>query len=716
MNSVSAEALHGGSRPAWRLASFVMILSSAAPGVAQGELVQDTEAAEEIVVTGTREQGYRATVAPQVNKSDTPLQQTPFSVQVVTRELIEDRGVTTLGEALRYVPGLSPQVGFGASNDRFTIRGFTVPFNYKNGFRRGGFATNDQLANIEQIEILKGPASALYGRAETGGVVNIVTKRPARTVFLDLTGEYGSFEALRLTADANLPLSDTLGARLNASYDDRESYRDFVFSREWLVAPVVRWHATPSTSFTVEGEYADRHAFFDRGFGNNPIFLRAPRDRQFGNKDARQDREAGIISAFVDHRFSDALSGRVAAAFSESSIDGLYYAYGFPAVIGATGPNPQINVRPTRTFDRQRNFTAQAELYGRFATGPVEHKLLVGAEQGHDDWDYFYRAAPAVQISFNDPVYSMPAAQGPFTTTLDGGPQSKAAAAYAQDEIALGRIRLLVGGRFDWNKTTMFDRVGGPDPALTRKESSFSPRAGLTWTPVPAVSLYASWSRSFLPQHFGRLRGGGLPTVLKGRSLEAGVKLNLLNGRVRPTLAVFDIERIGAAVSDPEDFNYVIQIGKSRTRGIELDVPAAITPRWRVIASYAHLDAEVVNDSSIAPGTRLINAPDHSASLWTTYDVPGALEGLSVGAGALYIGERTGNSNGTIKLPGYTRVDANLAYAFKAGGRPFKAQLNVLNLFDKFYYDSGGAFLPVYPGAPRTISVSLSYLVGGGRR
>lgn len=228
-------------------------LTSADSAIAQ---TIDENADSEIVVTGTREQGYRATVAPQVNKSDTPLQEIPFSVQVVTRELIEDRGVTSLGEALRYVPGLSPQVGFGAANDRFTIRGFTVPFNYKNGFRRSSFSATDQLANIEQIEILKGPASALYGRAETGGVVNVVTKRPLDEQFLDLAGEYGAFEALRLTADANLPLSEGLGLRVNASYDDRESFRDLVFSREWFVAPVLSWQPSNATTITIEGEYS----------------------------------------------------------------------------------------------------------------------------------------------------------------------------------------------------------------------------------------------------------------------------------------------------------------------------------------------------------------------------------------------------------------------------------------------------------------------------
>jgi len=694
---------------------FKIVLLAGASCIATPLAAQEVEpatGADEIVITGTREEGYRATVAPQVNKTDTPLQEIPFSVQVVTRELIEDRGIATLGEALRYAPGLSPQVGFGASNDRFTIRGFTVPFNYKNGFRRSGFSANDQLANIEQIEILKGPASALYGRAESGGVVNIVTKKPLDDRYGEFAAEYGSFEALRLTTDLSAPVSDTLGLRLNASYDDRESFRDLLFSEEFFVAPVVEWQPSDRTTLTIEGEYSERDAFFDRGFGNSPLFLEAPQDRQFGNQDARQARDGGLATVVLEHSFSDAVSARLAGSYSEVELTGLFYGFGFPAVSGADGPDPLVNVSPTDSFDRQTNFTTQAEIYGRFDTGAIGHKLLVGAEYGQDTWDYLFLRGPTVQIAFDDPVYPTPTAQGPFTPSIDGGTDADAYAIYAQDELSYGDFRILLGGRYDWSSVNNLDRVFGPDPRLEREESKFSPRAGLTWTPVSEVSLYASWSRSFVPQNFGLLEGGGLPTALEGEAFEGGAKLSLLDGRVRPTVSIFEIERTGAAVSDPDDFNFVIQIGESRTRGIEIDIPAAITPRWRLIANYTHLDAEVTNDTSIPEGTRLINAPDHSASLWTSYDIGGALEGLSLGTGVLYIGERVGNNFGSIELPDYARVDANLSYTFEIGGNPMKAQLNVLNLFDEFYYDSGGPFLPLYPGAPRTISASLSYRFG----
>lgn len=691
------------------------LLAGAALGVPAAALAQ-SEADAEIVVLGTREQGYRATVAPQTNKSDTPLKETPYSVQVVTRELIRDRGITTIGEALRYVPGFSPQVGFGASNDRFYVRGFITPYNLKNGLRRSAYAPDEQLQNVEQVEVLKGSASALYGRFEPGGVVNFVTKKPLEESFAEVSALYGSFDQLRLTGDFSVPLSETLGLRVNISHDDRDGFRDFTFSRDTFIAPVIQWKASDATSVTLEGEYARKRGYFDRGFANDPLFLEAPRERQFGEEDARYTNKGGVASLFVDHRFSDALSGRIAFGYSDFTKDSYYYAFGFPPVSRADPADPKVNRRTSLAYDRQTDLTAQAELYARFATGAVEHKALFGVEYGYDHWRFDVRNPPFgvnIPIDFDNPVYGQRAE--PSVLVADGAWNSDSTAIYAQDELKLGNWRLLVGGRYDWNELRNRDYLAGTGEGET-KRGAFSPRAGLTWTPVPALSLYGSWARSFRAQvDVGRLRDGSLPKPLIGESWEVGAKAELFGGTLTPTLALFDITRRNVAVSDPVDFDLVIQIGKSRSRGIEVEIPAVLTPQWRLLANYTYLDAKILEDSFATPGARLVNAPRHSASLWTTYDFAGSLKGASAGFGIQHIGSRAGNTDNSIVLPAYTRVDANLAYEFDAGFGPLRAQLNVLNLFDKFYYDSGGAFIPLYPGAPRTVTASLSYRFGGGR-
>jgi iron complex outermembrane receptor protein len=709
---------HARAGLARRIRSMPVLGAVALAFLPDGALAQAieerAEREDEIVVLGTREQGYRATAATQVGKSDTPIKETPYSVQVVTRELIADRGITTIGEALRYVPGFSPQVGFGATNDRFYIRGFITPYNLKNGLRRSAYAPDEQLQNIEQVEVLKGSASALYGRFEPGGVVNFVTKRPTDSAFVEAGALYGSFEQVRLTLDANAPLADTLGFRLNASYDDRGSFRDFGFARDFFVAPVIEWQPGDRTTVRLEGEYAHKRGYFDRGFANDPIFLEAPRHRQFGEPDARYTNKGGLGSLFVDHRFSDAISARVAVGYSSFTKDAFYYAYGFPPISRLDPANPVVNRRPSLAWDRQQDFTSQAELYARFATGAIRHKALVGVEYGYDHWDFTVRNTPfgqAFPIDFDAPVYGTRPIPTPTVLTSAGKWNSDAVAIYAQDELQLGQFRLLAGLRYDWN-TLSSEAIGGAGGEDTKRGRP-SPRVGLTWTPSRAVSIYASYAQSFRAQvDVGRLRDGSLPRPLIGESWEAGIKTSLLGGRLTPTLALFDISRRNVAASDPVDFDYVIQIGRARSRGLEVEVPAVLSPRWRLIANYTYLDATVLEDSFATPGTRLVNAPNHAASLWTTYDLAGPLKGASIGIGAQHIGERAGNTDNSITLPAYTRVDANLAYTFDPGFGPLRAQLNILNLFDDFYYDSGGAFIPLYPGAPRTVTASLSWRFG----
>ena len=689
------------------------LIALASAAQAQETVADGDSIDEEVVVLGTREQGYRATVAPLTNKSDTPIKETPFSVQVVTHELIRDRGITTVGEALRYVPGFSPQVGFGASNDRFYIRGFITPYNLKNGLRRSAYAPDEQLQNVEQVEVLKGPASALYGRFEPGGAVNFVTKKPLDTPFLEIGGLFGSFDQRRAVLDTSMPVTDSLGVRVNFSHDERDGYRDFTFTRDTFIAPVVQWRAGAETTVTLEGEYAQKRGYFDRGFANDPLFLQAPRERQFGEPDARYENDGGVASLFVDHDFSSVLSGRVAFGYSDFTKDAFYYAFGFPPVDLSDPSRPLINRRPSLAWDRQRDLTAQAELYARFTSGTVEHKALIGVERGYDHWRFEVLNTPFgvnLPIDFYDPVYGQRAT--PTVQTSDGDWNSDTVAIYVQDEAKLGPVRVLGGLRYDWNELENQNHLAGGSLDTTDRGAA-SPRVGVTWTPNDAVSLYGSWSRSFRAQvDVGRLRDGMLPKPLIGEAFEAGVKTSLMGGRLTPTLALFDIERRNVAVSDPEEFDVVIQIGRSRSRGVELEAPAVISPQWRVIANYTFLDTEVLEDSFVRPGVQLVNAPEHSASLWTTYDLSGALKGASVGLGAQHIGRRAANTDNSIELPAYTRVDFNLAYEFDAGMGPLRAQLNVLNLFDEFYYDSGGAFIPMYPGAPRTVTGSVMWRFG----
>lgn len=298
---------------------------------------------------------------------------------------------------------------------------------------------------------------------------------------------------------------------------------------------------------------------------------------------------------------------------------------------------------------------------------------------------------------------------GPLSPYDSSRYRSKNLGVYAQDEIALGpQWRLLVGARYDRARSTgraAYLPIAGE---LRRTDEAVSPRVGLTYMPVDAISLYASWSKSFLTEPFsGMLRSNALPAPSEGRQAEVGAKFSLLDGRLEPTVALFDIRRRNGVVSDPLDFNYVIQVGEQRSRGVEIDVPYMISPQWRMLASFTQMKAEISQDSDPAlVGNLLANAPRRTASIWSTYDFAGEARGLSAGVGAIHVGARQANTANSFTLPAYTRWDANVAYRFGAAQR-YKLQATVQNLTDKRYYDSGGSFVPTYPGAPRNLLVTL---------
>ncbi|AFJ03038.1 Ferrichrome-iron receptor [Methylophaga frappieri] len=691
---------------------IVMASFSGAVSAEEAPVIQESDyTLDMLTITGTRERAYRSTVAPSTNKSDTSIKETPFSIQTVTRELMEDRGVITLGEALRSVPGVTPQVGWGGSNDRFRLRGFPTNANLKNGFRRSAFVPVDELINIEQIEVLKGPASALYGRFEPGGVVNLVTKKPLDIAQTEIDFTAGSEDFYRATFDTTGPLSDNVSYRVTGAFQDSGSFRDNLDTESQFISPVLEWRISPKTTLNAEMELGHRQGGFDRGFGSDPIFLTVPIENSYAEPDANIETKSVLGSVVVDHEFDNGWKLHTGIQGSWARSDGLWYAYGFGAPVDYTDPsNPMVNRSKRRNVDKQVDATVMAELSNTFNTGQVEHRVLIGSDYNHDYWDFdgYADVSPFgfpvnIPISLYNPQYG--AVSGPLTHFDSSKYSSHTIGVYLQNEIKFSeQWRLLLGLRYDRSKNKGYAEYLPIDDALRRYDDAFSPRVGVTWTPVEEISVYASWAESFLTEPFsGMLRSGTLPAPSKGEQLETGVKLSLLDGRLEPTVSWFDIRRENGVVSDPLDWNYSIQVGEKRSRGWEIDIPYAITPQWRLLANYTQLKAYVSEDSdSGLEGNLLENAPRRSASIWSTYDFLGQLDGLSVGLGANYVGARQANSANDFKLPSYTRWDANVAYRFGVADK-YKVQLTLHNLTDRRYYDSGGSFVPTFPGAPRTL-------------
>jgi iron complex outermembrane recepter protein len=685
--------------------------STATPPTAQVEEEDEVE----VVVTGERPNN--APNASVGTRTNAPLRDVPQSIQVIPRQVLEDQGETSFNDALRNVSGVS-QGGF----NNFAIRGFLANENIlRNGSRldlggafsiQGGSTSNINLDDIEQIEVLKGPASVLYGNGQPGGTINITTKQPSKEARYTVRNRVGNFSFYRPSFDLTGPLNEdkSITYRLNAFYENSGSFVDFVRSESFGISPVLRFELGENTVLTLEGTYNKKNDIPRPSLPTigtvlpNP-FGQIPRSRFLGEPsfDRREFTEYGI-GYRLEHKLSDDWSIKNSFNYSSITEKSLSVALDGLAEDRRTLP---------RSFGRfeseQENYNLQAEILGKVATGSIEHNLLFGVEylRGTEAFRNPQRLGAASSLDIFEPVYGDLSGFGPLQPVFDSRDTSTTVGVYAQNLISFGKqVKLLVGGRFDWNSIEGIDLIANEtfaEPTV----SAFSPRLGIVYQPIEPISLYASYSTSFLPS-FGTDRLGNPFKPVTGQQFEVGVKGEFLDGKASATLAAFDITRRNDFVPDPVDpDNFQIQLGAIRSRGIEFDLSGELSPGLRLIATYALTDSKVVEDNRPEfVGDRTINVPLHSGSLWAVYELQeGDLQGLGIGAGVFIVGDRSGDfvDNG-FTIPGYTRVDALLYYR----RNNWRVQLNVENLFDRNYIESSfGADVVV--GSPFTIRGQVSY-------
>lgn len=634
-------------------------------------------------------------------KSGAPVLETPFTVNIVPRELLDLRNVSNIGQAAETISGVQRTIGF-SGNQRFRIRGFQAISTLRDGFRQSVSHPEIDLQGIESIEVLKGPASALYGRFEPGGVINFVSKRPEEGFGATASITAGSDDYKRLGVDLTGPLNadGSLLGRINLAHEDAGSFRDGIDNRQTFVSPVVEWRPDSDTSVVARLEYLARDAAFDRGLGNNRLFLQVPSNRNYGEDFMRIRKEQWTGSLEFNRSLNADWRLRLGAFWSDVTVpEEEFFNYGFPTLSGTTVNRNFVSYR-----ERQKDATVQAELYGNVSTGSLQHRLLVGTERSIDRLAYIDG-----KISFGNPIdLYQPIRSGRpnnYVSTGDSRYEFETTALYVQDEIAWNRWRLLLGGRYEQTDTLSF-YTGGIDPAITRRDHPFSPRAGLTFLATPDLSFYASWARSFRNEaDAGTLESGITPKPTRGDQIEIGMKSILLEGRMEATLAAFDLRKTDAVVADPVDWNLVIQTGELRSRGIETEVSMRPVDAWTLVASYAYADATIIEDTNaMIVGNRLAGVPRHQASVWTSWTFGGVLSGLTVGGGIFHGSEQAATTANNFFLPSYTRLDLNARYAF---GNQMELLLNLDNVTDKTYYITGG-FSQIYPQPPRSIRLTLT--------
>ncbi|WP_250123335.1 TonB-dependent siderophore receptor [Chroococcidiopsis sp. CCMEE 29] len=685
----------------------------------EGDITAEEEEEIEILVTGEQETGYTMPETANVTRTNISILNIPRSIQVVPEQVIEDQQVIRLEEALRNVSNVFQENTGGDRTERFTIRGFRTTNVLRDGFRQFGQAGFAETANLERIEVLKGPASIFYGNTEPGGTINLVTKKPLPEPFVEPQLQVGSYDFFRPQIDATGPLTSDgrLLYRLNTVSESGGNFRDFDQDiNRFFIAPVLTWNISDRTNLTVELEYLNDERPFDRGIialGDGVIDL--PINRIIGEPDDYVNSEDLSVSYRLEHRFSDNWNLRNAFRYQRRDVS----LFATQAAAYGEGPEGlsgagilQREYASLNEFDEA--YSLQTNVVGEFATGSVGHTLTFGVDLVRNSFEQIARVSqpPLFPASLNifNPVYGvLPRPDvDDLSTFLNTDLRTDRLGIYLQDQIAFApNVQLLLGGRFDYIDQALRNSPTASDPTSSEANptnDAFSPQVGIVYKPIEPISLYASYSRSFEPNS-GTTASGEFLEPERGTQYEVGVKADLLDGRLFTTLAFYHLTRSNVATSDLDNLGASIAVGEQRSQGIELDIIGEILPGWNIIAGYAYNDAEITEDNEYEVGNRLYNVPKHSASLWTTYEIQsGDLQGLGFGIGFNYVGERAGDLENSYEVPSYFLTNAAIYYQQDN----WRAALNFKNLFDIDYYVHAFGRQDIKPGAPFTVVGSLS--------
>ncbi|MEO0707272.1 MAG: TonB-dependent siderophore receptor [Cyanobacteria bacterium J06649_5] len=641
-----------------------------------------------LTVTGDQlEDDYFVPNASSATRTNTRILDTPQAIQVVPQQVLEDQQVLRIGEALRNVSGIVAPIDANTSTGAsITLRGFSGETSFRSGsvfqdgFRINGTFSTEDTANIEQIEVIKGPSSVLYGQNDPGGIVNLVTKRPLPFPFYEIEVQGGSFGLIRPSFDISGPLTEdgSLAYRLNAAYQSEDGFRDFETQRErFFAAPVLSWDISDRTNLTVLLEYSDETTPYDSGIvalGDGIVEI--PRDRIINEPDDFVDNRFLSVGYDLTHEFGE--DWMLNHGFRYTNQD--YFTVttlpiGFDE---ATGEVARFFADREVIFD---DYSAQASVVGKFNTGSIQHQLLAGIDYNFNEFDELtnFDTATPTPLNIFDPVYgAVPRSTFAGLAPFPGFDSStEQIGVFLQDQVTFSDELILVGSlRYD---TATERDLSGDTPNQT--DQALSPRIGFIYQPVENVSIYASYSQSFL-QNSGQAADGSLLGAERGSGYEVGAKAEFLEGDLLATLAYFDITKRNVAATDPNNPFFSIATGEQQSQGVELDLAGEILPGWSVIANYAYTDARITEDSTNPAGNRLFNSPQHSAGLWTTYKIQtGDLKGLGFGLGANYASSRFGDLANSFEIDDYFLTNAALFYE----RNDWRFGLNLNNLFDVNY-------------------------------
>ena len=650
--------------------------------------------------------GYDVLAISTATRTLTPLRDVPQSITVVSQELMQDQGMTSVADVVRYVPGI--EVHQGENNrDQLIIRGNSTSADFfLNGVRDDVQYYRD-LYNLERVEALKGPNAMIFGRGGGGGVLNRVTKEAGFFPVRAFTLQAGQFGNKRVTGDWNQAVNGKVAFRFNGMYENSDSFRDSVGLERVGVNPTMSFSLSDRTKVTAGYEYLNDSRVADRGitsYQGRP----APVDpgTYYGNPDDSHVRlGVHLGSALVEHRF-ERFTLRNRTMYGD--YDRFYQNY----VPGATSADRStVPLSAYNNATQRRNLFNQTDLVTSISTGSIRHTVLVGAEFGRQLTDnfrktgFFNNTTTSLAVPFSATTTTVPVTYRQSATDADNHLQTNVAATFVQDQVELTDYLQVIGGiRFDRFDLRYHNNRNNDN--LRRTDHLVSPRAGVVVKPATQVSLYGSYSISYLPSSGDQF--ASLTTITqqvepeKFTNYEGGLKWDVFS-ELSITASVYQLNRTNTRSTDPNDPTRIVQTGSQRTNGFEWSATGLVTSKWQVVGGYAYQDAFVTSATTAAPaGAKVAQVPHHTASLWNQYKV---LPYLSAGLGLIGRSKSFATIDNTVTLPGYFRADAALYWDFTENMR---VQANLENIFDRQYYTNADSNTNITPGSPRAVRIGLT--------
>ena len=714
-------------------ASMLATPTFAAEATVESSGIETAELQEPIVVIGQRDE-YGVKSTSTATKTNTEIKDIPQALTVISEAQIEDQQLRSIADVLYFVPGATP--GTGESNrDQITLRGNNTTADFFVDGLRDDVQYFRDFYNVDRIEVLKGPNAMIFGRGGGGGIVNRVTKRSSLGTHRELIAAGDSYGGIRLTGDIDQPLGSSVGFRVNGMYENGDSFRRHVDLERYGINPTVGIIAGPDTRIDLSYEYLHDRRTTDRGVPSrsdgNALTVDEPLEgfdkTFFGDPDKSHAKADVHLAKFgIEHRFAEGLTLRNRTLFGDYD---KFYQNVFPN--GAANGAGTVALSAYNDATERQNLFTQTDLIWENRLAGIEQTILFGFELGRQKSKQrrrngFFQPGDtgSLIVPLSDPTidanvifhpFNVAASCRPTTSTVGCTPtnftrgKANVAAVYVQDQIKLSPMFEIVAGlRFDRFELDITNRNNGLE--FGRTDNLWSPRLGLVFKPLEKLSLYASYSRSYLPQSGDQFGGLDITTeALKPErfdNYEFGAKWEPIVGLLA-TAAVYQLERSNTRAPDPTNPAVTILTGEQRSKGIELGLERSISDNWQVSAGYAWQKAEIRERTTAcnpeAANCEVPLVPRHSFSLWTRYNVSPQ---FGFGVGAIARSKSYASISNLVKLPGYARFDAALFYQISD---EIEAQLNVENLFGADYFPSAHSDNNIAPGAPTAAKFAVRF-------